>query len=98
MVYDCCRHVGQINTIDPVQEGGSSAILATCGPGLGYEICFSALAALPNNAIVGGDISGCLHFYEVDGAAIRPSGILQAELCAPLHVPGISAWAPISAG
>ena len=80
---DGCQHVGQINTIDPVQDGDSSAVLATFHQGPGNMSCLPALAALPNNALVGGDTAGCLHFFTVNEAAIRPSGMWQAHMCGP---------------
>ena len=83
MVYDCCRHVGQINTIDPLQEGEQSAVLASHAMDPGQIKCFPALAALPNYGLIAGDMDGCLHFFEVDGAAIRPSGTLEARMCGP---------------
>ena len=56
-------------------------MLASYAKGPGQMKCFPALAALPNNGLVAGDLDGCLYFFEVDGAAIRPSGTLEAQKC-----------------
>lgn len=73
---DHCSSVAQINTIDPVEEGTSHAVLASYSGELAGGAL--SLAALPNNSLVSGSSNGSLAFFKVEGDVIRPSVIVAA--------------------
>ena len=90
-------NVGQISTIDPLQEDTSDAVLAEYHHPQGVSL--QTVAALPNNAFAAGADNGNLYFFKLDGAVIRQSVILAALMCGlTLPVYTDYACAPITFG
>lgn len=82
LVHNHCQCAGQINTIDPYQEGASNLVLARYTGEVAGGVM--SLAALPNNALVSGGIhNGTLNFFKVEGAAIRQCATMAALMCVP---------------